>query len=225
MDNHVSAEGSSPFCSKAQHIIAGLSHIDDMRLVVADGFYSAARSMEHCHPSYKATPESHLETHTCSHTDYYPDVANTGSIVAASEIACKMLSNDRLAQQLNTTSTSSGVDCRQVNMHAVALAESIAAPSTLRRFQLSGRGWCFLDDAPSAAGPLWLFADSLRLVDNGTCMTVRSPSIKADVDGLIFPGTHYCKVLSPARVLDWMMTDSLKPARTLHGEQAELLWI
>jgi len=30
------------------------------------------------------------------------------------------------------------------------------------------------------------------------------------LDSDIFPGIHYCKLLSPARVIDYIMTDSLK---------------
>ena len=30
----------------------------------------------------------------------------------------------------------------------------------------------------------------------------------------LFPGVHYCKLLSPARVVDYIMIDSLKPKTT-----------
>jgi hypothetical protein len=30
------------------------------------------------------------------------------------------------------------------------------------------------------------------------------------LDSHIFPGIHYCKLLSPARVIDYIMIDSLK---------------
>jgi len=146
------------------------------------------------------------------HTDYYADVANTGSITAASEVACKLLSSDRVAQQMNTTAERPKVDCREINKRAVQLAESMAAPSTLERYRKSGRGWCFLEDEPvtGSIGPVWVFVSKLTLESNATCMAVASPVLKTELDGKIYPGNHYCKVLSPARVLDWMMTDSLK---------------
>ena len=28
------------------------------------------------------------------------------------------------------------------------------------------------------------------------------------IPGSIYPGSHYCKFLSPARALDWMMTET-----------------
>jgi len=210
-DEGVSDEGASPFCAEAQHIVAGLSKKDDQRLSVEDGFHVKSSNLEHCHPNWTAAAGT-LKVHSCSHTDYYADVANTGSITAASEIACKLLSSDRVAEQMNTTAERPKVDCREINRRAVELAESIAAPSTIQRYKKSGRGWCFLDDEPvtGSIGPVWVFYSELTLKSNATCMAVTSPVLKTELDGKIYPGNHYCKVLSPARVLDWMMTDSLK---------------
>merc|ERR1711924_496039 len=128
---------------------------------------------------------------------------------------CKMLSGDRLAQQLNVSSYDKDVTCSSVNEWAVELAEMMAFSSTLDRYKKSGRGWCFLKDVPTfqSIGPLWVFKDALALKDNSTCMSVASPILKTTIDGKIYPGNHCCKFLSPARVLDWMMTDSLKPGK------------
>eukprot|EP00928_Gymnodinium_smaydae_P037776 TRINITY_DN26185_c0_g1_i1.p1 TRINITY_DN26185_c0_g1~~TRINITY_DN26185_c0_g1_i1.p1 ORF type:complete len:531 (+),score=96.81 TRINITY_DN26185_c0_g1_i1:54-1646(+) len=206
-----SPEGTSSFCAKAQHIIAGLSDADDSKLSVIDGFHESNSNLEHCHPNWTVA-EDKLTVRSCSHTDYYSDVANTGTITAASEIACKMLSADRVAQQLNTTVATAKVDCVAINKHAVKVAEGLAAPSTLARYNAKGRGWCFLPDAETFQdiGPLWVFKDALALKETDKCMEVTAASLKTTLDGRIYPGNHYCKVLSPARVLDWMMTDSLK---------------
>jgi hypothetical protein len=206
-----SAEGASPLCAEAQHIIAGLTEMDDKRLDVEDGFHVQSSNLEHCHPNWTAL-SGKLSVRSCSHADYYKDIANTGSITAASEVACKLLSSARVAQQMNTTAAQPSVDCRAINRRAVHLAESIAAKSTLERYKQIGRGWCFLEDEPVTGniGPLWVFTSELKLTSNTTCMAVTSPVLKTELDGKIYPGNHYCKVLSPARVLDWMMTDSLK---------------
>jgi len=210
-DPAVSAEGTSSFCAQAQHLIAGLAPLDNDRLTVTDWFRDSSPSLEHCHPNWTHAGNE-LIVHTCSHTDYYPDISNTGSITAASEIACKMLSTERIGQQLNVTILDPTVDCRAGNKKAVEIAESIAAPSTMKRYKSSGRGWCFLEDTETLQdiGPLWVFKDTLTMKDNATCMSVSSASLRTTIDGKIYPGNHYCKFLSPARVLDWMMTDSLK---------------
>merc|ERR1712070_747021 len=114
-----------------------------------------------------------------------------------------------------TTAADAHVDCSAGNKYAVSVAESIALGTTLARYRRSGRGWCFLPDVPtfSNIGPVWVFKDALALKENATCMTVASPVLKTAIDGKIYPGNHYCKYLSPARVLDWMMTDSLKTGK------------
>jgi hypothetical protein len=206
-----STEGASPFCAGAQHIVAGLSKEDDVRLRVRDGFHVDSSKLEHCHPNWTLVADG-LAVNSCSHADYYLDVANTGSITAASEIACKMLSSDRVAQQLKTKAKDPKVPCQAGNRHSVQLAEALAPKGTLERFRRIGRGWCFEEDTPTLGnvGPLWVFHDALSLKENATCMAVSSPVLKTEIDGKIYPGNHYCKFLSPARVLDWMMTDGIK---------------
>lgn len=210
----VSVEGTGPLCAQAQRTIAGLATLDDARLTVNDGFHVSSPNLEHCHPNWTHTGAGlrNLVVDSCSHTDYYADVDNTGEITAASEIACKMLSAARVAQQLNTTSEFPDRDCKSINEYVVRKAEAMAAPSTLARYRAKGKGWCFLADVETLGdvGPLWVFKDALTLKENATCMAVASPRLKTALDGKIYPGNHYCKFLSPARVLDWMMTDSLK---------------
>mmetsp|Transcript_15990 Transcript_15990/g.36273 ORF Transcript_15990/g.36273 Transcript_15990/m.36273 type:complete len:375 (-) Transcript_15990:30-1154(-) len=215
-DTTTSPEGASPFCAKAQHIVAGLSPEDDKRINVLDGFHVTSPHLEHCHPNWTATGGGSFMLHSCSHTDYYKDIANTGSLTAASEISCKLLSSDRVCQQLKTKAAKPKVDCREGNKWAVKVAESMAAPSTLERFKRIGRGWCFEADVPTFGnvGPVWVFTDALTLKETPTCMSVSSPVLKTEIDGKIFPGSHYCKFLSPARVLDWMMTDGIKKPST-----------
>jgi len=220
----ISPEGASSFCAEAQHIIAGLSEDDDAKLSVKDGFHIASSNLEHCHPNWTHAGAS-LDTLTCSHTDYYVDIANTGKITAASEIACKMLSSDRITQQMNVKAANTNVGCVEVNRHAVDLAEKLAYPGTLARYKKEGRDFCFLEDKQTFGniGPAWVFADALSLKETDKCMEVQSPVLKTEIDGKIYPGNHYCKFLSPARVLDWMMTDSLQKKKLNSGDQTAIV--
>eukprot|EP00927_Polykrikos_kofoidii_P043997 TRINITY_DN380_c0_g1_i3.p1 TRINITY_DN380_c0_g1~~TRINITY_DN380_c0_g1_i3.p1 ORF type:complete len:547 (-),score=97.09 TRINITY_DN380_c0_g1_i3:131-1588(-) len=216
----VNNEGKSPLCVRAQRVISGLSAVDESRLVVDDSFHEKSSDLEHCHPNYTVVNDGSLSVFTCSHADYYVDIANTGAITAASEVACKMLSSDRLAQQLKTT-VDKTIDCSAVNQFAAEQAKSLAFLSTKERYERSGKKLCFEKDRPTLGnvGPLWVFSDALKLEEQSACLAVSSPVLKTEIDGKIYPGVQYCKVLSPARVLDWMMTDSLKSKATqVHGE-------
>jgi hypothetical protein len=69
----------------------------------------------------------------------------------------------------------------------------------------------FSSDISKKAGPLWIRGDSS--MQNGTDgYIVRSCSLYTSID---FPianvaGMYYCKLMSPARMLEWMLVDSLK---------------
>jgi hypothetical protein len=41
-------------------------------------------------------------------------------------------------------------------------------------------------------------------------MEVASIAVHTQLDSALFPGVQYCKMLSPARVIDYIMSDSLK---------------
>lgn len=204
---------SSEMCRRAQLSVSGLPATSQGRLVVNDRFQQDSTSLEHCHTNYSGpVGGGYLLLDTCSHTDHYADVDNTGGIEASSELACKLVSSDRIGELLSVA-TDPDVHCSQINHDNVALAISMAAPPTLQRYLAKGKGFCFLPDVPTVGsiGPIWVFTDALSLTVNASCMAVASPVLQTSVNSSIYPGNMYCKVISPERVLDWMMTDSLKP--------------
>jgi len=207
-------EGSSQLCEMAQHAIANLLPKYDDRMVVGDAFHTSSSNLEHCHPNYTKTNDGTIYVQTCSHTDYYVDIDNTGSIEAPKEVACKLLSYDRVAQQLNLTAEPY-MDCKKVNEGVVQMAMGMAQPHSLKRYMDKGKQFCFLPDAPTfgSIGPVWVFKDAISMSENATCMRVQSPVLYSSISSPIYPGNMYCKFLTPERVLDWMMTDSLKGAR------------
>ena len=69
------------------------------------------------------------------------------------------------------------------------------------------------DVVETSGGPSWIFT-SMKYIDNDTktTLTVRSISMKTSTDYWIkaSAGFHYCKVLSPARAIEWIYVDSLR---------------
>lgn len=122
-----------------------------------------------------------------------------------------MTGADRVAEQLKVKTDQSRT-CSDLNKAAVAQAESMLPAASLQRYKAKGRKWCFLDDKPITIGPLFVLSD-ITLEDKGDCMAVQALTLLSKIDSHIFPGVHYCKVLTPARAMDWMMTDSLQPGK------------
>jgi len=80
------------------------------------------------------------------------------------------------------------------------------------------------DMGPYNAGPLWIWTFmSYTTSDDKWTVTVQAPMMRTPTDYLIgaASGFHYCKVLSPFRVMEWIYTDSLKTFDGLSSTLAE----
>ena len=81
------------------------------------------------------------------------------------------------------------------------------------------------DKGPYNEGPLWIWTlMDYKKSKDGKYMVVRSPMMRTPVDYFIgsAAGFHYCKVLSPFKAIEWMMTDGLydnNGIKNLYGEE------
>lgn len=208
-DNHA----TSPWCANAQKILSGDPASESV--VVPPVIYKDdAHEFEHTRIGY--SPDgSKLSLNASGHNDYYSGIPNS-CLVPAASIDCKMVASERVAQQLNITNNTSP-SCADVNKAAVDTAIKIlsdggdTAQATLARYHAKGRGISMGPDfAPFGnIGPLFI-QGSLKIADSSDGITVSSIAIHTQLDSKLFPGVHYCKLLSPARVLDYIYTDSLK---------------
>jgi len=121
-----------------------------------------------------------------------------------------MLSAERIAQQLGVETTP--VQCAEVNKLAVQAARDMMPQHSVERFDAQGRKFCFKDDGGvfGNIGPLFV-KGSFKTEETSECLEVTSLTLTSGINAWIFPGNHYCKLLSPAMAMEWMMTDGLKP--------------
>jgi len=199
---------TAPWCEHAQRLIANVADEYASKLQIYSTYWNSSKTLEHSRTKYSGGA-SGLTLMVHGHNAYYRDIANTGEFSAASEIGCKMLSGERVAQQLGVKNVGPKVMCKDVNEKAAAMAEKLLSNSSLMRFKAHGRILRFKPDWNTVAGPVWI-KEVLELKTNASAMSVGSPSIHDSLSSVIFPGVDYCKLLSPARAMDWMMTDSLK---------------
>ena len=110
-----------------------------------------------------------------------------------------------------------------MNAYAIEVAENYmkktpAGTHALDRFKESGRPICLHEDFTPIGniGPLFV-KETLEVKDDkdNNCLSVKSlREGPTDLKSMIFPGVHYCKLLSPARVVEYYMTDGLKSKST-----------
>jgi len=137
----------------------------------------------------------------------------------------------------NTTDTDepvaaggSGDRCGEINQAAVDWAYAKLSPAAQSRYDAHGQKLLIGPDKTTCAGgPCWIW-DRLRFEKDDTANTNTVQSVvmvepnynkfpcgeaHADAQGVkqFIPcptGFHYCKLLSPAKALEWMMVDGLK---------------
>ena len=107
--------------------------------------------------------------------------------------------------------------CKRLNQKAIDWALANASKKALRRYESNGIEMQVGDDFKTVqTGPSWIWnALSQRTVLNASGKSirlVRSAVMKTPLNYLIAKaqGMHYCKLLSPARALEWIYIDSLR---------------
>lgn len=106
-----------------------------------------------------------------------------------------------------------GNRCAEINDEAIKWAYGKLRSQAKSNYDNFGQKLVTGDDmGPYNEGPLWIwtYMDYKQSKDK-TEMVVRSPMMRTPTDYFIqaSSGFHYCKVLSPFKAMEWMMTDAL----------------
>merc|ERR1712136_702213 len=140
---------------------------------------------------------SGLKVTTISTAEPTSGFGPTDNHESAESVDCQMVGANRVAQQLNVQ-TDGSQSCQGINKVAEQTAFGLMTKRSQDRYLQKARGWCFLDG-------------SISLTETSDCLQVTSLALNTSLSSLIFKGEHYCKLLSPAMAMEWMMTDGLKP--------------
>lgn len=152
--------------------------------------------------------------------------------VSVLEFRTKLKSRQAMWQAAGLTADSSNDTdatdfniCASINQASLDLALSKASDAALARYHAVGEQYVIGDDSEAPiglTGPEWI---ANRLIyervdadgsNVGTQVQVRSWSFtienynEGNVPWIVTAGYHYCKLLSPSRVLEWIYVDSLR---------------
>ena len=129
--------------------------------------------------------------------------------MAATEIDCKIKTSAALALALGQPApSSSGSTCEGRNLEALAWAQSLVSQATAQRYIKEGKAFSTASDAVYSNGVTWQAA-SFQFDTSGDEVTVTSPRLTIDTGASSYAGDQLCKLLSPARVIEYMMVDGL----------------
>ena len=203
------------WCETAQKLLSGLEESEWDSLQVIGVFIDGSNfDLEHSHPNYTLTDSSNLILYVPSYPYYeeIKDFSYSTLYSGARDIACKMISADRIGNvmKFDVPELSQQKTCKDVNEKAFDLAKQIVLknyPNSFLRFENQGVPPKFIDDSFTLIGPQWVFLSSLK-VDSKTG-EIGSPDMYSSLDSITYPGVRYCKVLSPARAVEYIMSTGL----------------
>ena len=146
-------------------------------------------------------------------TGFYPE--------SAFEIKCKMSSRQRIWEKaglknVDFNKTDLGDICQEITQASLDYSKNITGEKTLARYNRAGVPFVIgADMGPYNEGPLWIwhYMNYTFVEEKGRKeVLVRSPMMRTPTDYPIpaARGFHYCKLLSPARVLEHIYIDSLR---------------
>ena len=148
---------------------------------------------------------------------------------SASEIRTKLSSRQKIMEsagmgKVDFNKTDGGSICKTINEYTYSWALANAGSNTLTRYKKLGEPMVFGEDkGPYNAGPLWIYNPleykQIKDENGATVQEIRSPMLRTPTDYFlkVSAGFHYCKLLSPARAMEWIYVDGLRLHNSLNN--------
>jgi len=216
-----------PWTEQAQVMMGGL--LEGPQLVDKDAF----------HPVYQIDPV-HLPhvTNNCSSPDAsctlhsvtvsqnkyedFDELDTASTYTSAKEIRAKLKSRQTVMQAAGMKNVSFNISdapsiCKQINQQSYNWALNNAGTKSYNRYISFGEYMTMGEDlGPYNAGPEWSWSP-LKFTETknstgGDVLEVKAVMLKTPTVYYInaAAGMHYCKLLSPARVMEWIYVDGLR---------------
>ena len=178
-----------------------------------------------------------LSLSSVSENIYHGDKLDSGLVPnSACEIRAKLKSRQSVMlasdfKNMDVNITDAGSWCMKLNQNAYDMAfRSMAGTTALTRYSKFGTRINMGDDNGCMHnGGLWIYLPMkyqyLPTPEGVLVLEINSIQLTTDVKYPIgmFEGMHYCKLLSPARVMEWLYVDGLRLSYSLSGKRADIL--
>ena len=223
-----------PWSQMSQPIMGGLKNA---KLVVTDAFHPVYQinpvHLPHIYNNCTGgdIPSCKLNVTTVTQAVYQEvDKLDTGFVpTSAQELRVKMKSRQAVMEatgmgNVDFNKTDGGSLCKVINQASYDWGMNNIGSSTLTRFKKYGEPMIMGEDkGPYNAGPLWIW-NPLEYISKNVSgnleIEVRSIMMRTPTDYFIkaSAGFHYCKLLSPARVMEWTYVDGLRAHFSLNNK-------
>jgi hypothetical protein len=211
---------STPWVQLTQAYVVGdvyrtknIEVVDEYKsFVIVSGDFSHAKPK--IQPS--ETNPSIIDVLSYSHAAYNPrtsEYIDAANFYAATEVGAKFKSREAVYNYFGMKFNVPEATCKEINIIAFqyVLDKYKGPTSVINRYVKFGQPIEFLNDTESESGITWVNRPIITK-NTSTTYQVSSRSLLSPID---FPvsvaaGMLYCKLISPARILEWMLVDGLK---------------
>lgn len=215
-----SFKNSTPWVQMTQELVAG-DLMNERNITVIDEyktFVIISGQFSHAKPKIEPSPtnKSITDVLSYSHSAYNPRTADwidAANYYAATEVGAKFKSREAIYNYFGLDFNVPEATCKEINLlgFQYVLSKYNGPPSALNRFLKYGQKIEFLNDTESTSGITWVNRPIITK-NTSTTYQVSSRSLLSPID---FPvpvaaGMLYCKLISPARILEWILVDGLK---------------
>jgi hypothetical protein len=201
------------WCTESQRKVPGVP--DSSSITVR---HVPQLKLDSCHTSYAVNSSGKLQLNLCDYSAYtYGHRPPWNPTYAgAQDISCKMIAQDRVAQLLELPAPDMSDPavknfCQTINEAAFDKAKALVEkswPRAVDRFSSQGKTMKFHNDTQTSAGPLWLF-EGLKFQELQKEIHISGVALISSIKSLIYPGNHYCKLLSPSVAVEIIMSMGL----------------
>ena len=219
----------SPWMQQAMTIMAGLSKaiVNDK-----DGFHPVSEIKHIHHPKIEnkcAADEANCTLNVITACDniytkvgvYDLGVINASAIEIQAKMKSRQAAMEAVGEHVDFNTTDGGYLCSEINSAALKWAISITDNDTLAEYLKHGQQLVIgKDRGPYNVFPEWEYK-TVEFVpdtrDGKSVMVVNAVVLRTPTDYIIpiFAGMHYCKLLSPARAMEWIYIDSRRLSETV----------
>ena len=218
----------SPWMKQAMAIMAGLKKavVND-----TDGFHPVSEIKHIHHPKIEnkcAADEANCTLNVVTACDniymkigeYDMGVLNASAIEIQAKMKSRQAAMEAVGEDVDFNTTDGGYLCSEINSAALKWAISITDNDTLADYLKHGQQLVIgKDQGPYNIFPEWEsktveFVPDMR--DGKSVMVVNAVVMRTSTKYIIpiFAGMHYCKLLSPARAIEWIYIDSRRLSET-----------
>lgn len=236
-------QNSTPWVAEAQKYVAGdlvaqqksagtpIKFIDEYKTLE----YVIEGEFAHAKPAIQADahePVNTTDVLSYSHSKYNvrtADQIDAANFYAASEVGAKLKSREAIYKYFGAEfpgpQNVSECTCQEINQYAYEWVRKNWAgdKAPIERYDSIGQPLEFIEDTKSESGITWINRDIIY-TNTTEAYQVSSRKLLSPIDFevKIAAGMLYCKLMSPARIVEWMLVDSLKEKYywipNVHGE-------